>query len=572
VFVSYRPADAEYVSRLSAHLIGAGVPVWRDEPLLPGKLERDDSELRIDRCAAFVAVLGPDASAAPVVEELEQAQQSGRPVFALFFAEQGAPGCPSSVSSERVVGGAMPSPGLVRRLRELVGGKPRARMVGPCLPARNPYFAGRDVELAELRDGLQRRLRVAVHGSIGIGKTQLLAEFAYRHDHLYDLIGWINAEQVDLIADQLAILATDLHLPQATQVRRTKPRAVVAREVLAALAVTPLRWLLIFDNADRAATVAPFVPSGGAGHVVVTSREPGWHRWGPTVEVDLPSRDQTVAQLRRRAAAVDQRVADQFCNVLGDLPLAVSLAGAVVAESPDAAPGLLTALRKRVGGPAARGGLPGYPQTRGVIRWPAPRRDAASHAASSHAASSHAASGHDAASYKETVRTVWELSRDWIAQTEPAAAVLLELCAYLGPDPIPLDLVKARPEGLPAPLDVAAADPVWWKQIVEVLLRIGVVSHSHDYVGICVHPLLAAAVREHPKARPERLRHAVDMLAAAAPDDTTEDVEGWPAWARLLPHARAALTYLPPDHPDPASKYLRTATERFGNGTAGTTT
>ena len=35
------------------------------------------------------------------------------------------------------------------------------------------------------------------------------------------------------------------------------------------------RWLLVFDNANSPAEVAPFLPGGG-GHVLITSREGDW--------------------------------------------------------------------------------------------------------------------------------------------------------------------------------------------------------------------------------------------------------------------------------------------------------
>lgn len=51
----------------------------------------------------------------------------------------------------------------------------------------------------------------ARHGRVG--KTQLAAEFVYRHRDDYDLIAWIDAENADLIPGQLADLAPPLGLP-----------------------------------------------------------------------------------------------------------------------------------------------------------------------------------------------------------------------------------------------------------------------------------------------------------------------------------------------------------------------
>jgi hypothetical protein len=78
------------------------------------------------------------------------------------------------------------------------------------VPARNEAFTGRDGMLVGLREGLQssgRSVVQALHGSGGVGKSQLAVEYAWRFAHDYDAVWWVNAEQADLIAEQLAAFA-----------------------------------------------------------------------------------------------------------------------------------------------------------------------------------------------------------------------------------------------------------------------------------------------------------------------------------------------------------------------------
>ena len=85
------------------------------------------------------------------------------------------------------------------------------------------------------------------------------------------------------------------------------------------------RWLLIFDNAERPADIADYRP-GGAGHVLITSRSPGWGALGGRLEVDVLTRAETVALLRARIPALGDELADELAAELGDLPLAAAQA------------------------------------------------------------------------------------------------------------------------------------------------------------------------------------------------------------------------------------------------------
>ncbi len=65
---------------------------------------------------------------------------------------------------------------------------------------RNPFFLGRESELAEVRHHLQAGRATAISqpqalsGLGGIGKTQLAVEYAYRFYHEYQVVLWARAE------------------------------------------------------------------------------------------------------------------------------------------------------------------------------------------------------------------------------------------------------------------------------------------------------------------------------------------------------------------------------------------
>jgi tetratricopeptide (TPR) repeat protein len=508
--------DAAYVARLVAFLGERGVTSWYDRQLVVGDAWERLLPERIVECAAFVVVMSPTAGESEWVgREVDQARHSGRPVCPLLLSGESMPAL-AGVQYEDVTDESMPSDQFVARLEELVAAprpvQRRARLVGPGFPLRNPRFVGRDRLLRVLRTGLLWGPAVVVHGvhgTGGVGKTQLVVEYAYRHVDDYDLIGWIDAEQADLIPNQLAALADAVGI----SVDAVALAAAVADQVVAALASTHLRWLLIFDNVVARADVEQFVPRGGRGQVLVTSRQTGWAELGPVIEVDVLPRGDAVTLLRRRVTA-GEAVADTICELLGDLPLALEQAGAFLHE---------TQL------PPAE-----YLQ---MLRTQEVRTLAEAHPVD----------------VTRTVATVWEVSRARVAQANPAAAVLLQLCAFLGPEPIPLDLFIANPQLLPAPLDAAAVDPVGWPRTVGALLRFSLARASQDQASISVHRVLAAVLRgpTPEQDEPEPLRHVITILAAATPTGHPfTDVDGWPTWVRLLPHILAILNHLPQRHDD----------------------
>ena len=506
VFVSYAREDSDYVARLAGELEAAGISVWYDRELASGDRWELVLRQRVDNCSALVVVMSPAAAASPWVRlEVgrarwrEDALSRVRPVL---LAGDALPYVADLQYETVPAGQIVPSTRFLDGLRRLVA-TPRpqrapgaGRVVGPW-PGRHPHFVGRADLLATLEADLYTGSAVAVtalNGLGGVGKTQLAAEYVHRRRGDYDLVAWIAAQRPESIAVQLADLAPEFGVPADDDVPAT------ARAVVAALGRTSRAWLLVFDNAEQPDDLAGWLPRHGTGHVIVTSRHRGWSDFGSTVDVDVMRRDESVALLRRSVRSIDEQVAAGIAEQLGDLPLAVEQAAGYLATEGMAPADYLRLLRTRSEELLHRG---------------------------------HAPAGHE-----HTIATVFTISQESLAAASPAGEHLLRLCAFLGPEPIPLDLFTTHPDLLPPPLSDAARDELTFHDTVGALVARSLATPGPDGTTLTVHRLLAAAVRRSLPS-PDRDQTASTVRAVLQrhlPGQIQYAPHNWPRWRGLLPH------------------------------------
>ena len=394
-----------------------------------------------------------------------------------------APAFPRAVSEEPVFPGALP-PGFKVPLR------------------RNPNFTGREALLDALREALTSgkaaALTQAIHGLGGVGKTQLALEYAYRHGADYRLVGWVRSEEAVRRASDYAALAAALGLPE----KDAQDQGAIIQAVRACLE-TRGDWLLVFDNAPDPQALGEYLPRGGIGHVVVTSRHAAWGGVARPLEVPTFPRPESVKFLLERTGSKDAEAADAVADALGDLPLALEQAGAYVGETGITLSAYLDLFRKRRSEMLARG---------------KPSQD-----------------------YPETVATTWLMAMEAAGEKCPAAGDLLNLCAQVAPDDIPLDLLAEKAHKLPARLRKAVEDPVKLYEAVAALRAYSLCQVGREARTLSVHRLVQAVSRDRldAKGRKRWAGAAVEIVSAAFPYES-DDVRTWDACARLLPHALAA--------------------------------
>ncbi|SEB58212.1 tetratricopeptide repeat protein [Streptomyces sp. PAN_FS17] len=357
-------------------------------------------------------------------------------------------------------------------------------------------------------------------GMGGTGKTSLALALAERAERQGRRVWWVSATEQRSLVFSLLGLALGLGAPPA-QVEEARAGVRNPADVLWQYLEVERGWLLIFDNADDPGVLAlsgdpardgtGWLRPTSAGLIVVTSRTVDQRTWGrhsvvlPVSCLDAAAGARVLQSLAPHAGSPEE--AQALSRRLGGLPLALHQAGDYLA-SPFAVERTFTAYLEALDDR--------FPLLMGQASDP-----------------------------RSGVTHTWELSLDALAvhgsaQTRPLLRVLSCFApsadiasALLDPRVLGQDL--GIPEtsvrsGLEALLSVG-------------LLELGTAPGPNEIAGVVVHPLVAAASRQHldlqiTAAAAHALRVAAGRLRPDAPED-------WPIWLRLLPHVRSLLC-LPP--------------------------
>jgi tetratricopeptide (TPR) repeat protein len=372
---------------------------------------------------------------------------------------------------------------------------------------RNPHFTGRTKLLEHI---LNRRKYPstqiqAIQGSGGVGKTQLAVEYAYSHGRDYTGVWWVRAENPALLASDYDALAYEVEIVEADQ----DDHKIVQRAVRRFLE-TPRRederWLLIFDNARDPHELRDYIPRKGNCDVLITSRRRDWSAIADTIDVGVLTPDEARDFLVKRTGETDTDAAARLAEELGWLPLALEQAGAFVAALPKFR--------------TLAGYLELYRQRPAVARF------------------RHAPETGD---YGTTVETTWDISFNEVKAVLPAAANLLNFCAFLAPDALPLDLFLANASRLPDQFTTAVFDPEL--RAVEVARRYSLLEVGPGQT-LTMHRLVQSVARDRltDEERRKWASTAVHVLDAIYPTNEEETLLE-PGPAALVPHALAAASH-----------------------------
>jgi DNA-binding SARP family transcriptional activator len=266
------------------------VPAWGEQRLAVVE-ERIDTELRLGQHADLIAELRELTDLHPLRERFwaqrmlalwrsarsAEALDCYRTISGMLDDELGV--CPGRALEDLHLRMLRSDPGLSPSARDhvIVGGPTTRPTVPRQLPARPPWFVGRQDELAALTARVELSVArsttaiSAISGTGGIGKSWLAIRWA--HDHVdrfpdgqlfADLHGYSPAEPAVVLRGFLGALG----VPAAAVPDDLDASAGLYRSVLAGR-----RMVVVLDNAHDSAQVVPLLPGSPTCTVLVTGRD-----------------------------------------------------------------------------------------------------------------------------------------------------------------------------------------------------------------------------------------------------------------------------------------------------------
>jgi tetratricopeptide (TPR) repeat protein len=359
-------------------------------------------------------------------------------------------------------------------------------------------FAGRSEAMEQLTGATTGPgapvITQAIYGLGGVGKSELVLQYAHTRQHDYPLTWWITAASRAQISDGLAALAARL-CPPIALAGTTGDAAAWAAAWLQAHG----QWLLVLDNLNEPAHATQLLAQLRGGHIIITTRrDTDWAQHGASpVRLDVLDPGSAAAILTQRTgytSPLDQAAAATIAAELGYLPLALNQAAAYITQTRIALTAYLTKLR-------------------------------------ADPARVHAAAVPGA---QDTIARLWDITLGHLTTHHPHALQLLRILACYAPDNIPRVLAHDPAPGTDADEELAQ------------LASYSLITLTPE--TITIHRLLQAVLQAHASrdGGPEPRGTALKWMNQAMPAGDQMDPGAWPLLRDLVPHAEALTNLYSP--------------------------
>ena len=336
------------------------------------------------------------------------------------------------------------------------------------LPEQNRYFCGRVEVLQDIDSLLEKKKKDTVSicqtisGLGGIGKTQLSIEYAYKYHYRYKTCIWfIDAESGSSVYNCFCDFAQHFNL--------FLPLNYNSKDLQCAIKTwlsENRSWLLIFDNLEIMDTIIPYLPDRIKGRILITTRNTRID-YGISLFLDVFSLEEANFFMKKRLSKNNEAKMEYYkyedftekssvlIKRLGYLPLALEQAAAYIKEVQCSISDYIELLRQSsVDVFSDKYASPEY--------------------------------------YESIVTSTWSIS---FAALEESSRQLLNLCAYMGADNIPIKFFVDMRKELPAPLTNDLAKKLTLNRVVTGLRTYSLTRGTAEYIHI--HRLVQEVIRKN---------------------------------------------------------------------------
>jgi hypothetical protein len=164
---------------------------------------------------------------------------------------------------------------------------------------------------------------VILTGVTGFGKSTIAADFCHLNRHFFEEVCWIDSRSVDLVRARIKDVLTGLEVDVASV-----SDIGVAFQTEMSRRSGP--FILVFDGAQSARDITPFIPTSGCGLILVTTNDStGWAPTATQRHVGSFTEDEAVQCFEAYAGLEPEVHSDAVrgvVNRLERLPLAIAMA------------------------------------------------------------------------------------------------------------------------------------------------------------------------------------------------------------------------------------------------------
>jgi len=363
--------------------------------------------------------------------------------------------------------------------------------------AENPYFTGRtdilDLIYYNFKNGDNVAKVQLLRGLGGVGKSSIALQYAYNHQEEYDFVWWVNAESSDSVLFSYKKFLLELKIISEDD------EATVIIRAMELWFMRNKKWLFIFDNVDAmdigGGWLEKYLPKKRNGHMLVTTRS--WDSYiGKVINIDVFTETEAVTFLKIRTDKTGEGYSDdsaqELVKLVQYLPLALEQAAAYIRETP------------RV---IYRDYINLYIQY-GIEIFNADNQ---------------------LIGYNSTITVTWKISMEKI--TNKSSVQMFNMCAYLAPDAIPVEMFIRGSIILPKTLKNGINNHLQRDSLLSDLVRYSLLGCERDenIPGdekgmLYMHRLLQEVVQKNIGSETKWLEYGLQLLSKIADWDEDDKI------------------------------------------------